>query len=235
MSITSTIKSIKATIKNWWIITIIGVLFIALGIYVFQNPIESYSALSVIFAISILITGIFQASFAVANRKLIDGWGWQLALGILELAIGVVLLRDMEMTQAVFPLYVGFWLLFRAFALIGFSFELKAYYVLDWGYYLVFGISLAIISWFIILNPLFGGLTIVTWTGIALILVGIANIMLSLRLKKIKKKFVDLKDAFMDDIQKASDKVDKMVSDVKEAIEKEMESDEDSKPEDSKA
>ena len=63
---------------------------------------------------------------------------------------------------------------------------------MDWGYYLDFGLFLAVLSWFIILDPLFVGLTIVTWTGIALIFAGIAHIMLSLKLKKVNKRVVKI-------------------------------------------
>ncbi len=181
----STIKNMKRSIKNWWVLTILGVIFIGMGILVFSKPMESYVTLAVFFAISMIFSGIFQSWFAFSNREEIDGWGWQLALGIMELILGIILINNMEVTMVILPFYVGFWILFRAFALIGFSFELKSYKMMDWGYYLAFGILLTIFAWIIILNPLFGGMTIVTWTGISLVVVGIAYIMLSLKIKKL--------------------------------------------------
>lgn len=190
----STIKEIRTDIKNWWILLVLGILFIGLGIFVFANPLESYITIAVFFAASMLISGLFQKWFAISNRDELEGWGWQLALGIMEAIIGIVLLFNLNFTMSVLPFYVGFWLLFKAFALIGFSFELKSYKVLNWWYYLVFGLLLTLLSWFIILNPLFGGMSIVVWTGIALIVAGIAYIMLSFKLKKVNRKIVRIKE-----------------------------------------
>ena len=186
----STFKEIGTIIKNWWVLLLLGMVFIGMGVFVFANPLGSYVALAMFFAASMFVSGIFQFWFAVVNREVIDGWGWQLALSIMEFILGTVLIFNMDITMAILPFYVGFWLLFRSFALIGFSFELKSYQILDWGYYLIFGLLITSLSWFIILNPLFGGITIVTWTGIALIVAGIAHIMLSFKLKKVNKKIV---------------------------------------------
>lgn len=186
----TTLTEIQSNIKNWWVLLLIGIVFIGVGILVFANPLESYVTLAVFFAATMLISGIFQFWFAIVNRKEIDGWGWQLALGIMEFIIGFILFFNMDLTIILLPFYVGFWLLFRSFALIGFSFELKSYKIIDWGYFLIFGLLIAMLSWFIILNPLFGGLSIVVWTGIALIVAGIAHIMLAFKLKKVNKKIV---------------------------------------------
>jgi len=192
----STIEEIRTDIKNWWALLILGILFIGMGIFVFVHPLESYLTLAVFFAVTMLVSGIFQFWFAVSNRNEIEGWGWQLALSIMEIIIGVILMSNMGLTMVILPFYVGFWLLFRSFALIGFSFEMKSYKINDWGYYLALGILLVLLSWFIILNPLFGGLTIVTWTAVALIVAGITQIMLSLRLKKVDKRIVKMTKHF---------------------------------------
>lgn len=189
------VNEIRAHIKNWWVILLLGVIFIAMGFIVLANPLESYVTLSIFFAASMLVSGIFQIVFSIANREEIEGWGWQLALGIMETIIGFILIFNLEITLAILPFYVGFWLLFRSFALIGFSFELKTYKVLSWAYYLIFGILLALFSWLIILRPVLGGITIVTWTAIAFIIAGTAHIMLSFRLKKINNKIVKVEQA----------------------------------------
>ncbi len=186
----SLLKEIRTDIKNWWALLLLGIVLIGMGVTVFTYPLDSYVSLSVLFAVGVVISGLLQIWFAIANRKEIDGWGWQLALGIMEVVLGVILVINFGLTLAILPFYIGFWLMFRAFALIGFSFELKTYKILDWGYYLVFGLLLVTLSWFIILNPLFGGITIVAWTATALIVAGVANIILSFKLKKVNKKIV---------------------------------------------
>jgi len=193
-NVDSTFKEIKTRMVNWWVMLIIGLVFVAMGFYVFNNPVESYITLAIFFAAMMLVSGIFQVFFSVTNRAHIEGWGWQLALGLMETFIGVFLFSNVQVTMAILPFFVGFWLMFRSFALIGFSFELKAYQIKSWAYYLIFGILLGIFSWMIIINPMLGGLTIITWTGIAFFIAGIANIMLSFRLRKVKKKMLKLED-----------------------------------------
>ena len=192
--LSSKLKEIKAVIKNWWVFAVLGLLFIALGIYVFNQPAKTFLTLSVFFAASILVSGIFQLWFAYTNRDEIEGWGWQLALAIMEVIIGIILFSNIGLTVVILPLYVGFWLLFRAFALVGFSFELKSFGIEKWWLYLIFGILLGLFSWCIILNPAFGGLTIVSWVGIALIMAGIAHVFIALKMKQVKKKMVNLKE-----------------------------------------
>jgi uncharacterized membrane protein HdeD (DUF308 family) len=189
------VKEIQSRIRNWWVLLLLGVIFIAMGFIVLANPLESYVTLAIFFAASMLVSGIFQIVFSIANREEMEGWGWQLALGIMETIIGFILIFNLGLTLAILPFYVGFWLLFRSFALIGFSFEMKTYKIMSWGYYLVFGILLAVFSWFIILRPVFGGITIVTWTAIAFMIAGVAHIMLSFRLKKVNNKIVKVEKA----------------------------------------
>lgn len=193
----STISEIRTDIKNWWVLLLIGILFIGIGILVFANPFESYVSLAGFFAASMMVSGLFQKWFAISNNNELEGWGWQLALGIMEFTIGLVLIFNLDFTIAILPFYVGFWLLFKSFALIGFSFELKSHKVMNWWYFIVFGLLLTILSWLIILNPLFGGMTIVIWTGIALIVAGIAYILLSLKLKKVKRKIIKIKGSVL--------------------------------------
>ena len=189
-SIETSLKEIRRGIKNWWVLLLLGIGFIGMGVLVFAKPLESYVTLAIFFAVSMLVSGVSQFWFAITNRKEIDGWGWQMALSIMDLILGIILIFKIDITMAILPFYVGFWLLFRSFALIGFSFEMKSYQILDWGYYLIFGLLVASLSWFIIFNPLFGGITIVTWTGSALIVSGIASSMLSFKLKKVNKEIV---------------------------------------------
>ena len=76
-------KTVKNTVKYWYIPLIIGLTFIGTGIYTLVSPLESYVALSIIFSLSFLFSGLAEMVFSVANRDEIDNWGWTLAFGIL--------------------------------------------------------------------------------------------------------------------------------------------------------
>ena len=190
-----TLKEIRTDIKNWWIFLFKGILFIGVGIVVFANTLENYANLAGFFALSMMISGLFQKWFAILNSKEIEGWGWQLAVGIMEFVIGLILIFNLNFTVTILPFYVGFWLLFKSLALMGFSFELKSYKISSWFFYFALAVLLAVLSWFIILNPLLGGVTIIFWTGAALIVVGVTYILLAFKLKKVKTRIVRIKDS----------------------------------------
>ena len=133
-------------VKNWWMSLLLGLLYIAVALCLLFAPVSSYVALSVIFSISILVSGILEIFFAAGNKKTISSWGWYLAGGIIDLLIGIYLVFYPLVSMELIPFIVALWLMFRGFTLCGYSTDLKRYGTKDWGWYLVFGI-LATWTW----------------------------------------------------------------------------------------
>ena len=201
---TNFLKLAMNSVKYWYLPLISGLIFIGVGIYGFAQPADSYVALAFVFSLSFLIVGIMDIFFAISNRKELEGWGWDLALGILTLLIGIVLLRHPEISILTLPLFVGFTMLFRSAMAIGNSLELKKYYINEWGTLMAMGILGMVFSFILIFDPFFAGFSLVIYTGLAFIVIGAYNIYMSLQLKKIhdipktisgdmKKKFEDVK------------------------------------------
>lgn len=180
-------NQIKEMARKWYLELIMGVLFIAASIWVFKTPISSYGALSLFFAITFLLTGTTKTFYAFSTRKDVEGWGWSFASGIIEILIGVLLLSKPLFTMAVLPLYVGFALLFRSSLAIGLSVELGKLRIPEWGRLLFLGILCFVLAFILLWNPAFGGLTVVVYTAIAFLAIGIFQISLSFRLKKFYK------------------------------------------------
>lgn len=178
-------KTVRTSIKNWYILLIIGILLILLGIYVINTPITSYLALSFVFSWSFLVSGILEIAFAVSNQKELDGWGWYLTGGIFYALFGVYLLVTPEISLATLPLVVAFYIMFKSFQLMSFSFDLKSYGSTDWGWLTVLSILGILFSFILFWNPLFAGLSLVVWTGIAIITAGIAASIFAFQLKKL--------------------------------------------------
>ena len=122
-------------VKNWWMSLLLGLLYIAVALCLLFAPVSSYVALSVIFSISILVSGILEIFFAVGNKKIINSWGWYLAGGIIDLLIGIYLVFYPLVSMELIPFIVAFWLMFRGFTLCGYSTDLKRYGTKDWGWY----------------------------------------------------------------------------------------------------
>ena len=182
---TTFLKSIRDAVKFWYIPLIIGILFLGIGIWVLTTPIKSYLGLSVLFSISFFVSGVFEVFFSISNRKTMDSWGWSLAMGILNLVIGVLLLSTPSISIITLPLYVGFVLLFRGLMAISLSYELKDYGIIDWGNLLAIGILSTIFAIILLWNPLLAGMTIVIWTALAFLTMGGFSIYFSFRLKKL--------------------------------------------------
>ncbi len=194
------IKTVTNSVKHWYIPLIVGLIFLGVGIYTLVTPLASYLALSIVFSLSFLISGISEITFSISNRNEIDNWGWTLIFGILTFVLGILLLMNPEISIETLPLYIGFLVLFKSIAGISFAIELKNYGVKSWANLLILSIIGLILAFILIWNPILAGMTIVFWTGITIISGGIFGIYLSLKLKKINdipsKISKELKDRY---------------------------------------
>lgn len=188
------VKKVKSTVKHWYIPLVVGLLFIGLGIWTIFNPAESYLGLAILFIIAFIVGGILEIIFAISNKDELDHWGWELANGILSFVIGIIMAMKPELSMVTLPFYVGFVIMFRSIMAISSSLELKKYGVMDWGNLMAMGILGLIFSFILLWNPMFAGLTIVVWTGMAFIIIGGYGVYFSLKLKKLHKAGKEIKE-----------------------------------------
>ena len=225
------LEKVKNVIKNWWILLIIGILLILSSIYIYSTPAASYLTLSVFFALVILFDGIGAIVFSLSNREELNNWGWRLAGGILSTLIGLGLFMHPNLSMAILPLYVGFWVLMNGTVIIGTAFDLKSLGIKKWGWTLFFGIMNLIFGLLMIFNPLFGASAIVIFTSLAFFMAGFSLIFVSLELRKIKKgvehlkemgeeKLKDIKSAVEDYIHENSADMKDTLLNIKEKIDK---------------
>ncbi|GAB1445993.1 MAG: DUF308 domain-containing protein [Cyclobacteriaceae bacterium] len=181
------LRPLSEALKNWYLPLIVGFLFIGAAIAAFVSPASSYLVLAMLFSLGFLFSGIFEILFSVANRKQLDNWGWYLVFGIVTLVIGALLLINPVLSMGVLALYVGFTILFRSISTFSFALDVKRYGSANWGWLLVLGILGAIFAIILIWNPVFAGMTIVFWTGLAFLLSGVFSIFFSMQLRKLHK------------------------------------------------
>jgi uncharacterized membrane protein HdeD (DUF308 family) len=182
----SVLETIRSDVKNWWWYLVIGILFIITGIAIYAKPLDGYVGLSVLFSVVILSTGFAQIFFSLSNSDILRGWGWTLVAGILDVAIGTYLLIYPLMTMATLPYFVGFWLVFRSFYLMGASFDLRDWKAGGWGWLLFGGIVVMVLGFLVIYYPVAGAVGIVAVSGTAFIIGGFLNIYLAFQLKQLK-------------------------------------------------
>ena len=181
------ISAITNTVKYWYVPLILGIIFILCGIWAMSSPLSTFLALAMLFSISFIISGMGDLVFAAANAKELKGWGWHLVTGFLSLILGILLVVYPAISMSALIFIVGFTLLFRSFQLFGFSLELKDSRMKNWGYITLASVLGIITSFVLLANPIFTGVSIVVFTALAFIFIGIAYIVLSINLKKVKK------------------------------------------------
>lgn len=184
--------SINFAVKNWWVSLLLGFLYILIAICLMFTPLAGYVALSVLFSISMFVSGTLEIIFALSNKKNISSWGWYLAGGIVDLILGIFLMANVGLSMAILPFIVAFWLMFRGFASTGYAMDLKRYGTQSWGWYMAFGILIILCSIGIIWQPGLGALSLVYMMAYALLIIGIFRVMLSFELKSLHKKNKDI-------------------------------------------
>ena len=219
-------KSVSA-VKNYKVFIALGALLIATAGLVIASPAESYQVLSVLFSVTILASGIAYSYFAVSNRKEIDGYGWYLFGGIVEIAMGVILLVYPELSMATMPIFIGFWILFRGAQMISSSIELKKYGVLDWGYLMLLGVLLTTMGFMMAINPIYGVFNVIFLASLSLLTAGIGQIQFGLQLRKIKRAVKSIKqefkNVFSEEINRIKQAVDQVAQELSEEQQRQIE------------
>lgn len=181
-------------VKHWYIPMIFGIIFLICGFYTLSVPLETYLTLTNIFSVTFLVSGIAEIFFSLQNRDSLLGWGWYLVDGILSTLVGIYLVANPEVSMATLPFVVGFVMMFRAFQLLGFAFEMKQAKMLNWGNLALVSVLGIILSFLLLSSPIFTSMSLVVLTATSLIFTGIASILLSLNLKKLNDAPVKMDD-----------------------------------------
>lgn len=72
---------------------LIGLLYVALGLYTFINPLAATASLTLLAGAALVATGVLRIIVAFQNREL-PHWIWILVSGLLSLLLGVMILMQ---------------------------------------------------------------------------------------------------------------------------------------------
>lgn len=179
---------LNQSVKNWWMSLLLGILYIGVAIALMFSPLGSYIALSIIFSISMLLSGIVEIAFAISNKKRVSSWGWYLAGGIIDLILGIYLITYPMVSMEIIPFIIAFWLMFRGFSATGYAMDLKRYGTREWGWYMAFGILAILCSLLILWQPAVGALYAVYMISFTFLIIGFFRVMISFELKTLHKR-----------------------------------------------
>lgn len=183
----SFLKTLKNTVKHWYIPILVGIFFVIVSIVAFSRPVGSLLALSLLFAWSFLFGGLSEVVFSVANKDQLSNWGWSLGFGIVTFVVGLLLLINPALSLSVLAFYIGFVILFRSISTIGFAIDIKRYGSKNWVALLILGIIGTIVSFILIWNPLFAGMSVVILVALSFLFAGLFSILLGFQLRTLHK------------------------------------------------
>ncbi|MDE6693619.1 MAG: DUF308 domain-containing protein [Muribaculaceae bacterium] len=100
--------------KAWWVVVLLGILFVIGGFAYWIWPVAGYAVASVLFGWLLIAAGLVQVCVSSgANRP--RGWGWWLAGGVIDMFIGFMLVRSVVLAESVFPYFMAFIFLYWGF------------------------------------------------------------------------------------------------------------------------
>ncbi|MCL5130303.1 MULTISPECIES: HdeD family acid-resistance protein [unclassified Algibacter] len=172
--------------KYWWIQILLGIALIGFGLWFWFTPVETFITLAIFFSAWMFVTGIFEIINAIGVSKNSEQWGLYLIGGIVDLAIGAILMANENITIKILPLFLGFWLLFRAIMFIVMYYELKSKSKEASSMLLISAVLFGVFALIILAKPLVGDLVIVYSTGFAFFFFGVYRIILGLNLRKMQ-------------------------------------------------
>ncbi|MEO9209662.1 MAG: DUF308 domain-containing protein [Ginsengibacter sp.] len=173
--------------KSWWLITIKGLIFIFLGAYILKFPISGMLGLIIYGSISLFISGLVLSIFALLTRKTHTGWRWQMADGILDICLAVILLLNIGLTALTLPYVFSFYgILTGIFWIFQSDFFKKNGYKF-WTIVLLAGLLSIVVGIFIFLRPFVAILSIVSFIGILFIVQGFFLTLFSLEISHAHK------------------------------------------------
>lgn len=175
--------------KNWWLISLKGIIFIFLGIFIFKFPVSGMLGLIFYGGISLFISGVMESVFAISYRKTHPGWAWQMGEGLLDIILAVVLLLNVGLTAVTLPFVFAFYAILTGIFWMNQSFFFRKNGYRFWLVAFVAGLFSLLIGMLIFYRPVLASLTIFGIIGIMFMVQGFFLLLFSFEISGKKKKF----------------------------------------------
>ncbi|RZL12514.1 MAG: hypothetical protein EOO62_10800 [Hymenobacter sp.] len=175
---------LRTAAASWWVYLLAGLGLFGLGLWALNSPGAAFLGLTIYFAGLILYNGVANIIFSLSNRTRLRGWGWLLALGLAEVLFGFYLLSQPIVAAGTLAFVIGCWLLLRSGSTVANAFVLRRLGYRHWGWSLALGLLGIGLALMVLGNPAIGALGATTWLAVALLVLGVAAVVLGLRLRR---------------------------------------------------
>ncbi len=98
----------RALASVWWLPLVLGLLSVAAGVIVLIEPDNSLKVITIVIGIFILLDGIMQIYLGLRHR--VENHTMVALIGVLDLIIGIILIRHPIVGVTAVALFIGIWL-----------------------------------------------------------------------------------------------------------------------------
>jgi uncharacterized membrane protein HdeD (DUF308 family) len=175
-----------ALAQNWWTVLVRGIVSILFGIVAFAWPGATGLALILLFAGYAFVDGLAALTAAILSfGKSNRGWLF-LAEGLVSLVVAIIALCDPFITAAAISMLIAIWVIISGILKIAAALQLRKQIAKEWLLLLAGAFSI-IIGVLLTIQPVVGIFTIIYMTGFYAVIIGVAQIGLSLRLRDVNQ------------------------------------------------
>ena len=168
---------------RWWALVLRGLAAVAFGILTFVKPSISLLALVILWGAYALVDGVFAIVLSIRGARMVPGWGWLLAGGMVSIGAGVVAFAWPGITAVALLAVIAAWAVLTGIAEIVTAIRLRRHLRGEWMLAaggilsIVFGVLLAA-------RPAAGALAVTWLIGLYALLFGATLVGLGFRLRK---------------------------------------------------
>ena len=167
---------------------ILSALFCLLGIWVIANPAFSAKLLCRLGGILLILFGIIKIIGYFSKDLYQLAFQYDLALGILLIALGAILLFRTEATVNLVCVLVGIYILADGLLKIQIALDAKKFGILSWWLIMVAAILTGVAGFLLVFRPYSSARAIMVLTGVTLLAEGVLNIITAITSVKIFKR-----------------------------------------------
>jgi len=174
-------EQVRALARSWWLAVALGLLSLIAGGIVLAKPDHSLRTLAVIIGVFVLIDGALELYLSLAGR--VENRGTTALLAILNVIVGVLLIRHPIAGVQAIALFVGIWLIAVGVPRVIVAFDAPAGRL---GRLVVAAVEI-IAGVVIVSSPNIGYATLALLVGFSFLANGIAMIVFGVLLRTLKR------------------------------------------------
>ena len=174
----------------WWIVLLRGIALTVLGGLLIAKPGITIIVLVQFLGAYFLVDGVFSVFHSIKGRKYMQGWGWGIFMGALEILTGIIVFTNPLVSTIVTASVLVYCVAFMAilFGVLGVVTGIQVRKEIKGEWAMIAGGVLAIIfSVILIMNPMASMSVYLIVMGVMALMGGLIQIFASFQIRKIGK------------------------------------------------